>query len=304
MSSTYFAYHLTHLFGPFSLESYHTNSKKPREGDKVYVISGNEVEEAGKDYFLEGLFVVHRRISGRFLLRSQKGEIKNFDFRLHLRPLRVPDAPVDLRIADWYERKKMHNFFSSSQNFNPLPVGYTERFQEVLAGYGLSSDVAQDLAEIEGRSDIAATMRDTLGKARVGQGKFRADLARLWGVGEKCSLTGIDVPELLVASHIKPWRDSADSERLDPRNGLLLASHADKLFDRYLMSFKPTTTEAECVLNPRVIEVANLLGIKQGMTLKSARIGISDTAILKNYLAGHFDRFNNRLKNETPADER
>ncbi len=44
-------------------------------------------------------------------------------------------------------------------------------------------------------------------------------------------------PELLRASHIKPWAGSSDRERLDPFNGLLLAVHLDALFDRALMTF-------------------------------------------------------------------
>jgi len=43
-------------------------------------------------------------------------------------------------------------------------------------------------------------------------------------------LTGINVPRLLVASHIKPWRDFPN-ERLQPRNGLCLSSLHDAAFD-------------------------------------------------------------------------
>ena len=41
-----------------------------------------------------------------------------------------------------------------------------------------------------------------------------------------------DVPDLLRASHIKPWADcDTDAERLDVFNGLLLAPHLDAAFD-------------------------------------------------------------------------
>ncbi|WP_410473713.1 HNH endonuclease [Guyparkeria sp. TX1] len=39
---------------------------------------------------------------------------------------------------------------------------------------------------------------------------------------------------MLVTSHIKPWRDSSDRERLDGDNGLFLASHVGRLFDQGL----------------------------------------------------------------------
>ena len=51
-------------------------------------------------------------------------------------------------------------------------------------------------------------------------------------------ITGIAIPELLVASHIKPWaKCDNDSERIDVFNGLLLAIHLDRLFDQGFISF-------------------------------------------------------------------
>jgi predicted restriction endonuclease len=56
--------------------------------------------------------------------------------------------------------------------------------------------------------------------------------------GGRCAVTGLDVGELLRASHIKPWaRCESDAERLDVYNGLLLAPHLDALFDRGLITF-------------------------------------------------------------------
>jgi hypothetical protein len=66
---------------------------------------------------------------------------------------------------------------------------------------------------------------------RVGQDLFRAGLLEYWE--GRCAITGLAVPELLRASHIKPWADcESDAERLDVFNGLLLAPHLDAAFDR------------------------------------------------------------------------
>lgn len=71
-------------------------------------------------------------------------------------------------------------------------------------------------------------------KAWLGQGLFRHRVAER---EPACRVTGLKRQEFLVASHIKPWRDCDNSERLDGANGLLLSPHVDKLFDRHWISF-------------------------------------------------------------------
>ncbi|WP_374662669.1 HNH endonuclease [Inhella sp.] len=71
---------------------------------------------------------------------------------------------------------------------------------------------------------------------RVGQGLFRTALLDYWQ--GRCCVTGLEIPELLRASHIKPWaKCESDEERLDVHNGLLLAPHVDALFDGGWISF-------------------------------------------------------------------
>jgi hypothetical protein len=66
---------------------------------------------------------------------------------------------------------------------------------------------------------------------RIGQTLFRDGLLEYWQ--GRCALTGLAVPELLRASHIKPWAAcETDAERLDVFNGFLLAPHLDAAFDR------------------------------------------------------------------------
>lgn len=78
--------------------------------------------------------------------------------------------------------------------------------------------------------------RETLVKVRVNQSFFRqAVLAAYEGT---CCITGLSQPELLVASHIKPW--SVDQHnRLNPRNGLCLNALHDKAFDTGLITITP-----------------------------------------------------------------
>ncbi len=80
----------------------------------------------------------------------------------------------------------------------------------------------------------SSTERDALTKARLGQGLFRHRVAEL---EPTCRVTGLARQQFLVASHIKPWRDCDNQERLSGANGLLLSPHVDKLFDRHWISF-------------------------------------------------------------------
>jgi putative restriction endonuclease len=93
---------------------------------------------------------------------------------------------------------------------------------------------------------LSATEKKQLVDARRGQGRFRMNLRR---IERRCRVTGLENQTLLIASHIKPWRSCASSsERLDGSNGLLLAAHVDRLFDRGLITF---SADGKIIVSPR-----------------------------------------------------
>ena len=92
---------------------------------------------------------------------------------------------------------------------------------------GLLRHTSEDVKE-GGIDKIAAR------RVREDQHLFRA--AILSAYENKCCITGIDIPSLLVASHIKPWVDSDKTERLNPQNGLCLNALHDRAFDRGIIS--------------------------------------------------------------------
>ena len=109
--------------------------------------------------------------------------------------------------------------------------------QQLQAGsQGLEAPFAADELEddVWARDDIPETDKEQLVLSRRGQGVFRRGLER---IEPCCRITKIREREHLRASHIKPWRDSSDYERLDCNNGLLLAPHIDHLFDRGYLTF-------------------------------------------------------------------
>ncbi len=80
------------------------------------------------------------------------------------------------------------------------------------------------------------TERKGLVTSRVGQGAYRKRIIHRWEY--KCAVTGFDNLNILIASHIVPWSESTDIERLDVDNGLLLSPNYDALFDQHLISFE------------------------------------------------------------------
>jgi hypothetical protein len=94
---------------------------------------------------------------------------------------------------------------------------------------------AEEIAKIEA-DPPSTTEALRLTKQRVGQNLFRKALMDYWGGA--CAVMGIHLPELLQASHAKPWADCAtDAERLDVFNGFLLSAQLDALFDSGLITF-------------------------------------------------------------------
>lgn len=70
---------------------------------------------------------------------------------------------------------------------------------------------------------------------RKHQDFFRKTL--LTAYGGKCGITQIEQPQLLIASHIKPWALDKKN-RVNPRNGILLNALHDRAFDSGLISFE------------------------------------------------------------------
>ena len=82
--------------------------------------------------------------------------------------------------------------------------------------------------------NIKLTDKTRLVKTRLGQGEFRQKLIKYW---HGCALTHYQNIRFFVVSHIKPWRASDHSERLDMYNELLLLPILDRAFDLGYISF-------------------------------------------------------------------
>ena len=98
------------------------------------------------------------------------------------------------------------------------------------------STLAEDINTIISSTATDPTTMQAQVTVRLGQGEFGSVVREFWN--HRCSVTGSITMAALEASHIKPWADSNDNERLDPNNGLLLTANLHKLFDAGLISFE------------------------------------------------------------------
>ena len=110
---------------------------------------------------------------------------------------------------------------------------------------------------------LSHTERESIIQSRVGQGQFRAKLIRYWK--KRCAVTNCQRIEILKASHIKPWRESNNEERLDVFNGLLLVPNLDAAFDNGLISF---TDDGQIMVSDLLAESdRSILGIQPNMKI-------------------------------------
>lgn len=100
----------------------------------------------------------------------------------------------------------------------------------------MEDSILIEVKAVENDNNIKATEKDSIVKSRIGQGIFRNNLIEYW---HGCAISQCPLTWMLIASHIKPWRDADNQERLDTYNGLLLLPNYDKLFDLGYISFNP-----------------------------------------------------------------
>ena len=95
----------------------------------------------------------------------------------------------------------------------------------------LGAPVPGDAVALPGREG-----RDHQAIRRVREGQQFFRMAILAAYENRCCITGLDLESLLVASHIKPWAEADQTEKLNPQNGLCLNALHDRAFDRGLIS--------------------------------------------------------------------
>ena len=85
--------------------------------------------------------------------------------------------------------------------------------------------------------DLEGKEKSAVIKQRINQSVFRSMI--LANYEEKCAITGINIPDLLVAGHIIPWSASTPQQKLNPENGICLSALYDKAYDKGLITISP-----------------------------------------------------------------
>lgn len=141
------------------------------------------------------------------------------------------------------------NAVSRAQQLSPAPEPTLEEWERRVE------------AKILDDRSLRDTEREALVQARRGQGVFRANVQT---IERACRVTKVERREHLIASHVKPWRDSANDERLNGENGLLLTPTIDHLFDKGFVSFE---NRGNLIISP----VADLTSLERmGIPTKGA----------------------------------
>ena len=141
-----------------------------------------------------------------------------------------------------------------------------------------------NINEIELSHSLIESEKEVLIKYRIGQSLYRSKLIEYWN---GCSVSDCKVLEVLISSHIKPYRDCENlEEKFDLYNGLLLSPNYDRLFDKYLISFNEN---GQILISKTLcIDELNKLGIKKNDILKKDKLSTEHV----KYLSHHNAKFN------------
>lgn len=133
-------------------------------------------------------------------------------------------------------KRQERSVYTSKKSLSDFRAGLNKFLAFINSDYHkrIADSIITEIKTVENDNTIKMTEKDSIVKSRIGQGIFRKGLIEYW---HGCAISQCPLTWMLIASHIKPWRDADNQERLDPYNGLLLLPNYDKLFDLGYISF-------------------------------------------------------------------
>lgn len=133
-------------------------------------------------------------------------------------------------------KRQERSVYTSKKSQSDFRAGLNKFLAFINSDYHkrIADSIITEIKAVENDNTIKMTEKDSIVKSRIGQGIFRKGLIEYW---HGCAISQCPLTWMLIASHIKPWRDADNQERLDPYNGLLLLPNYDKIFDLGYISF-------------------------------------------------------------------
>ncbi|EKO3401462.1 HNH endonuclease [Vibrio fluvialis] len=153
-------------------------------------------------------------------------------------------------------------------------------------------EIISDLHDLDTNDSLSSTEKKVLSDARVGQGVFKNNVIKTWS-SKRCAVLNYDFEDILIASHIKAWKAcKTKGERLDGANGLLLSANVDKVFDKYLITFKAHNNEYKLTFSKRCnAKKLESIGLKNGMILNIEALSPLDKERFQGYMLHHNEIF-------------
>lgn len=217
-------------------------------GDIVFHYNSKGTKE-----FPQGIYLISKIVSNVYY----KEEIACVRLEV-LKDLRAYPFNYEVDFLDTHKyyntlelRKRAQTFEIIDSQYNPEKI-----YQKISNNNFIKQD-----SEFVNKLNIPITEVETIISIRKGQNEFRKKLISYWN---GCSITKYQFMEVLVASHIKPWSESDNIERLDVYNGLLLLPNLDKLFDKGYISFNDN---GEILISSQIRDY-EILGINKKMKIE------------------------------------
>lgn len=112
-------------------------------------------------------------------------------------------------------KRESRSVYTSKKSISDFRAGLHKFLAFIHSDYygRINDSILRELRTVENDHTIKVTEKQSIIKSRLGQGLFRNELIDYW---HGCAISQCPLTWMLIASHIKPWRDSDNKERLDP----------------------------------------------------------------------------------------
>lgn len=255
-----------------------TTAPDPIDGDNVYIWIHESEKHLGRGFTAKAIIKHPKRSGSEF-------QFELSDVELQFRSFEIRETDNSYGVVTAMHRYRHNCIWCLTKS----DVKEFHREIEIAAKEGIavthSREHDYNPETDHTLEDLVPTEKEALVKSRIGQGIFRQSLINDW---QGCAVTGATNEAILRASHIKPWSESSNIERLDPFNGLLLTPALDLAFDRHLISFD---SAGKIMISQRLSEFdCSSLGFDKHMKLRNFHKNH------ESYMSVHRNRFRAKEK--------